>query len=276
MSLLRMLGENCASPRSCSTTMTDQNLYNGLFLDDGVYQSFFDLNRNLDERSFYLNEVENAIDSLETAVSFLDRNDNLKWKWIAFALHHSLYSFCVACLVNGNYENVLTSGRDDDKTHFCKLGIDRKWKKSKRVNRPKSDGYTIEWSYTEEEPTVNPVGTQKGHRKENLIGFWTALARVQDQVFWMGRMVHTKALMLSEDEWQSLEWLTSQVRNGCVHFVPKGLAVSIKSMQKASLDILRTIDFLSLQSYAVLYTEHEQSQARIKTALEAFRSKVSL
>lgn len=256
--------------------MTDQKLHNDFFLDDGEYQSSFDLNRNLDERSFYLNEVENAIDSLETAVSFLDRNDNLKWKWIAIGLHHSLYSFCVACLVNGNYENVLSSGKNDDANHFCQMGNDVKWKKSKRINRPKSGGYTIEWSYTDEEPTFNSAQTPKSQRKENLIGFWTALARVQDQVLWMGRMVHTRALVLSEEEWQSIEWLTSQVRNGCVHFVPKGLAVSIVSVKRASLDILRAIDFLALQSYAVLYTEHEQSRNRIKQALETFRSRVSM
>jgi hypothetical protein len=245
-------------------------------LDEGEYIPFFELNQNLDEQSFYLTEVENAIDSLETAVAFLDRNDNLKWKWIGIALHHSLYSFCVACLVNGNYENVLSAGRDDDNNHYCRQGNDTKWKKSKRLKREKSGGYTIEWSNTDEDPTAQSNVRQPKERRENLIGFWTALARVQDQVFWMGRLVCTKALTLKEDEWQSIEWLTSQVRNGCVHFVPKALAVSIPSVKKASLAILRAIEFLALHSYAIVYTEHEESHTRIEQAIKVFRSKVSL
>lgn len=256
--------------------MTDQTLENDFFLNAGEYQSFFDINRHLDERSFYLNEVENAIDSLETAIGFLDRNDNLRWKWKAFALHHSLYSFSIACLVNGNYENVLSSGRNDDDNHFCQMGNDVKWRKSKSINRPRSGGYTIQWSYTDEEPTLDSTRSTEGQRRQNLIGFWTSLARVQDQVFWMGRMIHTRALALSEEEWQSIEWLTNQVRNGCVHFVPKSLAVSIASVKTASLDILRAIEFLAFESYAIVYTEHEQAQKRIKAALQTFRSRVSI
>ncbi|HXG06070.1 MAG TPA: hypothetical protein VNI77_01950 [Nitrososphaera sp.] len=255
--------------------MTDHTLNNELIPGTSGYESFFDLNRSLDEGSFYLNEVENAIDSLETAVTFLQRNDNLKWKWVAFALHHSLYSFCIACLVNGNYENVLSGGKNDDQDHFCLMGNDVKWRKSRRIKRPNSGGYTIEWSYTDEEPRINPARTAESLRKQNLIGFWTALARVQDQVFWMGRMVHTKPLVLSEDEWQSIEWLTNQVRNGCVHFVPKNLAVSIPSVKKASLDILRAIEFLALESYAILYTNHKQAQERVKVALMTFRSRIT-
>jgi hypothetical protein len=61
---------------------------------DGVRSSL--LNRNLIERNIlWIDEVENPIDSLETALQFLQREDNLKWKWIAIALHHSLYSFYI-------------------------------------------------------------------------------------------------------------------------------------------------------------------------------------
>ncbi|HOV99701.1 MAG TPA: hypothetical protein PK595_09065 [Bacteroidota bacterium] len=256
--------------------MSTEETVDEFMLDEGEYIPFFELNQNLDEQSFYLTEVENAIDSLETAVAFLFRDDNLKWKWIGIALHHSLYSFCIACLVNGNYENVLSVGRDDDNNLFCLQGNDTKWMKSKRKKRPKSGGYTIEWSYTDEDPTATSNPKPLKERKENLIGFWTALARVQDQTYWMGRGVRTKALTLNEDEWQSIEWLTSQVRNGCVHFVPKALAVSIPSVKKASLATLRAIEFLALHSYAIVYMEHEESHKRIEDAIKVFRSKVSL
>lgn len=33
---------------------------------------------------FWVNEIENTVDSNETAVAFFDRRDEYKWKWISF------------------------------------------------------------------------------------------------------------------------------------------------------------------------------------------------
>ena len=33
---------------------------------------------------FWVNEIENTVDSIETAVAFFDRRDEYKWKWISF------------------------------------------------------------------------------------------------------------------------------------------------------------------------------------------------
>ena len=92
----------------------------------------------------------------------------------------------------------------------------------------------------------------------------------------MGRLIVTKALQLTEDEWKSIEWLTNEVRNGCMHFVPRGLSVSIESVKRASLDIVRAIEFLALSSYAVLYTDHDQSTERVKKAVADMRTKIRL
>jgi hypothetical protein len=164
--------------------------------------------RNLTDKDIvWINEVENAIDSLETAVQFLSRRDNLKWKWVAIALHHSLYSFCIAALVCGNYTNVLEKGKNEDDGRFHKIGDDLKWRKSKIVKRNGGPEYTIQWEYTDEEPPPekNPeqmgIGNLLKDRKHKLIGFWTALARVQDLLWHMSKYPPiSQALTLSDSQ----------------------------------------------------------------------------
>jgi hypothetical protein len=239
-------------------------------------ESFFDLNQT-GERSFYISVVENAIDSLETAVTFLNRSDNLKWKWIPIALHHSLYSFSIACLENGNYECVLSNGRDDDKNTFIKQGDDEKWKRSLIIRRPNSHAYTIRWEYTEDEPIYNKSGESNDRplkKSGKLISFWTALARVQDQTFWMGRLTCTKALTLTEEEWKHIEWLTIEIRNGLLHYVPRSRSVNLDLIKRACSDVSRAIEFLALSSKAVVYTHPEQDNLRIKNAVASLRDQL--
>lgn len=250
------------------------------FSEDHPYEeaedvSYFGLNRREDADYFHLSVSENAVDSLETAVSFLSRPDNLKWKWIAIALHHSLYSFSIACLENGNYRNAVSRGGNEDDHVYAKLGNDPYWMKSTIQRRPSSAGYTIKWVQIAGEPPSSPSVRRKPKREE-LIGFWVALARVQDQHYWMGRLVITKALQLSEEQWQSIEWLTDEVRNGSMHFIPKGLAVSIDSVKKASLDIIRAIEHLALYSRAVLFTHRDKSTSRVKKAVVDMRTAIKL
>lgn len=246
-------------------------------LENRIHQSFFDLNHNQEEKSLNLNAVENAIDSLETAASFLDRDDKLKWKWIAIALHHSLYSFCIACLVNSNFENVLTTGKNIDENNFLLQGNCKTWKQSKKRHKTRSGGYTIEWIDIDNDPTTTSPEKQKnlsGVGKPKLIGFWTAIARVQDQTFWMGRLMGMKALVLNDSEWKNIEWLTDYIRNGIVHFVPKYISISIVDIEKACIDVIRAIEFLAEKSYAIIYHEPEKDQIRIKQTIKEFRSKI--
>ena len=71
------------------------------------------------DKLFFLNEVENAINSLKVTAQFSITVDSFKWKWITIALHHSLYSFCIACQAQGNPDNVFPSG-DDDNDYYVK------------------------------------------------------------------------------------------------------------------------------------------------------------
>lgn len=143
----------------------------------------------------HVDSYQNAIDSLETSVTFLSRQDDWKWKWIAMAVHHALYSFCVIALEGGNPDSVLTDDpRNDDEGSYWKRGNEARWSKSRRV--PLGDGpvYRIEWAETAEEPQPQArVEDDFAWTKKKLISLWTALARIQDSR-WMGRSLATKSL----------------------------------------------------------------------------------
>ncbi len=220
--------------------------------------------------------LENAIDSLETAAAQLVRLDNLKWKWVAITLHHALYTFCVAALTGSNYENVLG---DDSNCNWCKIGSSEKWNRLYQMKRPKSSGYLIEWKETDEVPPVfneklaasdNNNSKRRATNRKKLIGFWTAFARIQDDVFWMKRFVHSRAVGISNTEWDNIEWLTNEVRNGCVHFIPKFLIIPIVDIQEACKDVVRIIEFLAFESNTILFNNHESQTKRIAKAIEQF------
>jgi hypothetical protein len=83
----------------------------------------------------------------------------------------------------------------------------------------------------------------------------------------MGRLCCTNALTLTEEEWQSIEFLVSEIRNGLIHFIPKTWKISILSIKKTCFDVLRIIEFLALKSFAIVYNEDQQDKSRIETAI---------
>ena len=220
-----------------------------------------------------IDKVTNALDSLETAAYLIDRKETAKWKWIGIAIHHSLYSFCVSALELGNPDHVLIHGQEEDKNYFIKKGNDIQWKKSLIIKQGNGPGYLIEWEYTKEEPPQIIESVKIKQKKEKLIGFWTALARVQDQEFWMGRQCHIKAVSLTNNEWQSITWLNNQVRNKLIHFIPTSLSIHIGDIKCASLDAIRIIEFLCFESNAV-NTIHVNWKKRVRIAAQKIRSRI--
>lgn len=237
------------------------------------HKSLNDFN-NEDPFSVYIDVTENAIDSIETVIDFLEREDNLKWKWIVFALHHSLYCFCISALEKGNYEIVLHRGYQEDNKIFIRKGNDTKPKRSKIIpfflGKYKTPAYRIEWDEAEKIPEkkLKPKSTSK------LIGFWTALARVQDEYFWMGRLHGQKALTISDEELEKICWLIEKVRNDLTHFVPKGYSIDILSIIDACQVVLQKIEFLALDSYSINYLNYEQATKRVKDALKIINAKL--
>ena len=103
-----------------------------------------------------------------------------------------------------------------------------------------------------------------------MIGFWTALARVQDSFFWMNRMMTTKALSLTDDELRDIVWLTNEVRNDLTHFIPKYYTIDVPSIRSTGLTAVRAIEFLATRSYAV-HLRSEEKRRRLSTALETLK-----
>lgn len=244
-----------------------------LFDNDRDTRGYYEWNRE-DPSALHLDGNENAIDSLETIIQFLDRDDNLKWKWIVFAFHHSLYSFCVSALEKGNYANVLMKGKEDD---IC-VQFDKEKPIKSEIQRFSIKGYKtpafrIIWNEIEEFPQLELKKNNK-IKKEILIGFWSDLARVQDQKFWMGRLFGQKAVPVNDEELEQIVWLIEKVRNDLAHFIPKGYSIDIYSIIKAIQVILDKIDFLVFQSFSILFIDSNKSQKRIKNTLEKINGKL--
>lgn len=258
--------------------MTNDNNYldlDQLFGTNRDNKGYFEWNRE-NISALYIDEKENAIDSLETALQFLDRNDNLKWKWVAFALHHSLYSFCISALEGGNYENVLVRGLENE--WVVSYPNDNVIKKSIIVpfyiKGYKTSAFRIGWEKIDEFPKRKKKKTIHEKSKNNLIGFWTALARIQDQFFWMGRLVCTKAVTISDVELEKIVWLSEAVRNDLAHFIPQGYSIEIKSIIAAALTILDKIDYLVFHSYSIVFVDYGKTMERLRNVIPNLRVKL--
>jgi len=244
-----------------------------LFGENEGDKTYYDWNRE-DKYAMYIDTTENAIDSLETCLHILERKDNLKWKWVAFALHHSLYSFSIAALENGNYENVLEKDPRD---------IWTVWFGNNKPKRSKKDLFFIKeypkpaFRYIWEEVDIEPPNEKRSRennekkKKEKLIGFWTALARIQDDFFFMGRLSCSKAVKISDPELELICWLTEMVRNDLTHFIPKGYTIGIYSIIEASKVVIRVIEDLVFNSYTILFVDHDKSTDRIKLTVDKIK-----
>ena len=207
--------------------------------------TYYDLNRD-DSNFLYIDEIENAIDSLKTILYMLDRNDKLKWKWIILCLHHSIYHLCIANLKGTNYTQVLKNKEsgDDDNLYFKRRN--EKWKKSQKIDQRKSGAYRIKWIEIEGEPPFKDK-EKNGINivNEYLIPFWTAFARVQDGEFWMAKYIMVKPLSINENTLKSVEELVIY-RNKFMHFVPIGSVINVDGFKKIVNPILDLISFLAL------------------------------
>ena len=197
-----------------------------------------------------MNELENAIDSLKIATQEILTSEQFRWKWITIALHHSLYSFCVACQSQGNPDNVISIG-EDDKYEYVMMGNETKYSHPVKEFIGRTPAYRIRWELTDYSNTNQPPASSKKVRKTNkLISFWTALARVQDPYFWMGKLTCLRPLILDDEQIKLIVYFT-RLRNELVHFKPKSFGLSVSEIKTAALVILDSIEFLALKSNAI-------------------------
>ncbi len=223
---------------------------------------------------FWVTEIENTVDSIEVAEVFLDRSDEYRWKWISFALHHALYSLCVASLVRGNYKVVLKS-QGNDANHYFRRDSHDKWRKSKIIRRDDCPYYTIEWNEIENNPPqYESQSNKKPKIDQQLISFWSALARVQDQEYWMGRLYGINALKLTESQVKNIVWLAVEVRNALMHFIPKSYGISLLDLKAAFIDIIEVIEFLAFESNPFLFSFKPELGIRLRKAINSFKQKI--
>ena len=222
----------------------------------------------------HLDELENAIDSLEVAAFLLDRSTNLKWKWITISLHHSLYSYMIAALTGGNSACVKDWGKwqDDGIILENQSGI---WRSEILHHESHPNAYTIQWRKLQEKPKVECKVKQKEPKK--IIGFWTALARVMDDHFFMRRYCIDRDcdLKLSKDQWQSIIFAT-EVRNSLVHFSPAVHAFDVESMKIACAELLEAIEFIAFLPLYIIYENRERGKDRVKSAIAKLREHCAL
>ncbi|MGA2668613.1 MAG: hypothetical protein ABSF32_06805 [Ignavibacteria bacterium] len=225
----------------------------------------------------YLDTLENAIDSLEMVNSCLSLEHYNKWKWIIIAMHHSLYSFCIANLQGTSPNEVTSKMFDEDDNVYAKRG-DEKWKKSK-INCTKYGfgSYTISWEEIEGEPPITIKENKKNKPyKEKLIPFWTAIARVQSYFFWMSTYIHSKEITLTEDEWESIIWL-NDFRNLLIHFIPTSIAYHKNNFIghfNNCIDVIERLVFKTNQIH--FYLDRDNDKKRIQGSINQIRTKLDI
>jgi hypothetical protein len=106
------------------------------------------------------------------------------------------------------------------------------------------------------------VVTNKGR----LISFWQALKRCQDPNH-MKMLIHSKQLILSENQKESIEALKSEFRNEFEHFKPKGWSIEIHGMPEIAIDVLEVIRFLALETNTCVHL-NEEKRNRVEQLIE--------
>ncbi len=214
---------------------------------------------------FTLDEKTNALDSLETAAMFIQREGDLRWKWICLAIHDALYGFCVVSLSHGGPVDI-TESRETNCT--VQIGDDPPLRPRNEFLPGRTSGpYRIRWEPCVRllEETFDPERLFEQSRKRNLIGFWTAIARIQDSTFWMSRYTIGQAITLTDQELTTLEVLHRHIRNQIVHFRP--MICVFRGVGVAVTTCLHIIDFLVFSSNTVLVVDDDYRQ-RVRASLD--------
>jgi hypothetical protein len=141
----------------------------------------------------------------------------------------------------------------------------------------KTPAYRIEWE------SLKNISENSGKTKikkksksfvasEKLIGFWPALARVQDSYFWMGRLFGQQAVVLTDDELIKIFNLTEVIRNNLSHYIPKIFAFSVDDIIENSQPFLKAIEFLVFESFSIFPRNMKQSQQRVRNAIDIIKT----
>lgn len=93
-------------------------------------------------------------------------------------------------------------------------------------------------------------------KRGRLISFWQALKRCQDPNN-MKMLIHSKHLILTENQKESIEAFKSVFRNEFEHFKPKGWSIEIHGMPEIAIDVLEVIRFLALETNTYVHLNED-------------------
>lgn len=221
-------------------------------------------------RIINIDRDELIIYSLKNIEIAIKRTSNKKWLQIACEMHHALYCACIRTIRTSTSKEILVENKDVDSLWFTRNEIN--WKKTKKPRQRRSGFYRIKWidsakpDFDKNNETSQPPQKEVKKGKDKLIGFWTALARVQDAEYWMAKYVHSEALKLEEAEIKNIELLNS-IRNNIIHFSPDDFVCTNVEIIKACQCIPRIIHFLLFESNMNGFYD-ENVSATIKGHLE--------
>jgi hypothetical protein len=103
-------------------------------------------------------------------------------------------------------------------------------------------------------------------KKGRLISFWQALKRCQDPNH-MKMLIHSKHLVLTKNQIESIEAFKSEFRNEFEHFKLKGWSIEIHGMPEIAIDVLKAIRFLALETNTYVHLD-EESRNRVGQIIE--------
>ncbi len=110
-------------------------------------------------------------------------------------------------------------------------------------------------------------------KKGRLISFWQALKRCQDPNH-MKMFIHSKHLVLSEKQKDSIESLKSEFRNEFEHFKPKGWSIEVHGMPEIAIDVLEVIRFLAFETNTYVHlndNEHKLVEQLIDDSIDPLK-----
>lgn len=132
--------------------------------------------------------------------------------------------------------------------------------------------FCISYLHKENYERVSSIDKRSG--KRNLIGFDKALNKTLNTPFYTYAKAKPKKniIKLTTKEREDINWLSYEIRNNFVHFIPKVTSIEINKIKSACLTAIKLIKQISIDSYTIVYINFEDSQKRIKENLEILRN----
>lgn len=117
----------------------------------------------------------------------------------------------------------------------------------------------------------------KSSGKRELISFDKALNKSLNTPYY----THAKAkpkrniIKLTLEERKAINWLSYEIRNNFVHFIPQVTSIEIKKIKSACLTAINLIELIAVNSFTIVYLNFDDSQKRIKENLETLKNNLS-